>query len=102
MDDHPWMIIHGVDVPTLFFNHLIDAAKQKAASIECKVRIDQGCFNHLIDAAKQKAASIKCEVRIDQGCFNHLIDAAKQKAASIKCEVRIDQGCTYVRSTNVR
>ena len=54
-------------------------------------------LNHLIHAAKQKAASIKCEVRIDQVrinqvCFlNHLIDAGKQKPASIKWEVRIDQ-----------
>ena len=66
MDDHPWMIIHGVEVRNLIFNHLIDAAKQKAASIKCEVRIDQGCFNHLIDAAKQKGASIKCEVRPNQ------------------------------------
>ena len=58
-------------------------------------------LNHLIDAAKQKAASIKCEVRPTKFELNHLIDAAKQKPASIKCEVRIDQvrinrGCVLI------
>ena len=47
-----------------------------------KGRIDQmpSFLNHLIDAAKEKAASVKCQV-----FQNYLIDAARKKAASIKC-----------------
>ena len=59
---------------SLFFNHLIDAGKQKPASIKWEpVRIDRRrqnpfFFNHLIDADKKKTASIKWEpIRIDQG-----------------------------------
>ena len=52
-------------------------------------------LNHLIDAAKQKAASKYESIKFEsiESVFNHLIDAGKQKPASIKWEpVRIVQG----------
>ena len=83
-------------------NHLIDAAKQQAASIKCEVRIDQVRINQVcflivwsMRASKSphrsnaKYESIKFESI--KSVFNHLIDAGKQKPASIKWEERIDQ-----------